>query len=327
MKRRLGWLLAWGVLTLLVVAAFRALEWEEALSVLRGADSRWLLLAVSANFLILPLGAYQWIRFLPTGIHISFRRMFWILSLTSTVSNTGPFLTGHAAGIHLLSTRGGAGWAAAVSVKALDQLATGVVKLTLLGTVLLLVPLPTPLRATALTLLVGVPLLAAGLLLAAYRAHTLEQWAARSSGWWSKTLGFIARVASHLDAIRRPGAIWSGVLLAFMRRAAEGLAIWSVTAAVGVPVPLWGILLVLTAVNLSTMASVTPGNLGIYEASALLAYRMAGVDPAVALGLAVLQHVVYMVPLAGVGWLLLAWERLRPGSVSQEGGEQFPGGP
>jgi len=245
--------------------------------------------------------------------------MFWITAVTSTVSNGGPFLAGHAAGIHLLATRGGVGHATAVSVKALDQLAEGVAKLAMLGVVVLLVPLPVSLRATAFALGVGVPLLGLGLLLAAHRAHRLEEWAAKQRGWLGAVLSFLARVAAQLDAIRDPRAFWAGLLLALLKKVAEALAIWAVVMALGVEMPAWGILLVLTAVNLSTMVSVTPANLGIYEGSALVAYHLAGVEPELALGLAVVQHVAYLVPLAGAGWVLLALRGLRMGEVVGEG--------
>jgi uncharacterized membrane protein YbhN (UPF0104 family) len=91
--------------------------------------------------------------------------------------------------------------------------------------------------------------------------------------------------------------------------------------ALGVQIPGWGVLLVLSAVVLSTMASVTPANLGIYEGSALLAYSLIGVEPEVALGLSVVQHVAYLVPSAGVGWVLLAFRGLRMGEVVGESKE------
>ena len=315
MSRRTGWLVAWAVLTILVVLAFRGVAWDDAVSAFGQADLRWLLLAVAADFLILPLAAYQWIRFLPRGASVGFRPMFWITAVTSTVSNGGPFLAGHAAGIHLLATRGGVGHATALSVKAVEQLATGMAKLTILGVVVLLVPLPVSFRATAFTLGVGVPLLGLGLLLTAHRAHKLEAWAADRRGRLGSVLSFMARAAMHLDAVRNPWTFWVGFLLALLQKAAEALAIWAVVMALGVEIQAWGILLVLAAVNLSTMASVTPANLGIFEGSALVAFRLAGVEPELALGLSVVLHVAYLIPMAGVGWVLLALRGWRMGEV------------
>lgn len=305
-KRRGFWIAAWALVTLFVVLAFRDLAWADALAALARARPAWLAAAVLLNAAILPLHALQWQGYLEPERRPRFRSMMWIITVTSTVSNGGPFLAGHAAGIHLLATRGGTGHATALSVKALDQLAAGLAKLAMLGAVVVLVPLPASMRAAALALVLGVPALGVAMLVAAYRTHTLERWAGRASGWRARTLVFLAEAARQLTTLRRPGRFGVGVFYAFAMKAVELAAIACVLAALGVAVPFWAVLLSLTAVNLSTMASVTPANLGIYEGSALLAYHLAGLPPDVALGVAVLQHLVYLVPLAGAGWLLLA---------------------
>ena len=76
--------------------------------------------------------------------------------------------------------------------------------------------------------------------------------------------------------------------------------------ALGVTLPAWGVLLVLSAINLSTMASITPANLGIYEASAVVAYGLVGLEPELAIGAAILQHVAYLIPMSGIGLMMMA---------------------
>jgi uncharacterized membrane protein YbhN (UPF0104 family) len=98
----------------------------------------------------------------------------------------------------------------------------------------------------------------------------------------------------------------SGVGLAVLQKIAEGVALVAVLTALGVTLPVWGVLLVLSAINLSTMASITPANLGIYEASAVVAYGLVGLEPELAIGAAVLQHVAYLIPMVGVGWVMMA---------------------
>lgn len=313
MSRRRGYALGWLLLTGFLVLALREIAWDEAVAAMTSARPALLAAAVAANFAIMPLAAWQWRLFLPDPGRVRFGRMMWITVVSSTVSNGGPFLAGHAAGVHLLATRGGTGHATALSVKALDQLAEGFAKLALVGAALLVVPLPPAMRAGATTLLVAVPALALGLLVAARRGHHLERWAATASPRTSRVLGFLAEVARQLEQVRRPRVIVGGVGLAVAQKVMEGAAVWAVVQALGVAVPAWAILLSVVAVNLSTMASVTPANLGVYEASALLAYRLAGVDTEVALGLAVVQHLAYLLPLAGAGWVALAFTGIRSG--------------
>jgi uncharacterized membrane protein YbhN (UPF0104 family) len=72
------------------------------------------------------------------------------------------------------------------------------------------------------------------------------------------------------------------------------------------------------------MLSITPANLGVYEGSAFFALRASGVPAEQALAAAVLLHVSYLLPIAGVGWTLLATETLgkkrRP-----SGAQELPG--
>ncbi len=309
-RRRWAWLAGWAILTVLLVLALRGIAWNDAVAALLRADPAWLAAAVVANFLILPVAAWQWMFLLPADRDVGFRNMFWIRSVTSTVANGGPFLAGYAATVHLLAVRGGVGYEAGTSMKALEQVAEGIAKLSLVAATVLVVWLPAYFRATALVLVLVVPLLAIGLYVGARRAGALQRWAEGRSGRVGSVLRFVARVADGLEVIRSPKAFGSGVALALLQKVAEGLALWAVVASLGVPVPAWGLLLVLTAVNLSTMMSVTPANLGIYEGSAFVAYRVAGVGSETALGLALLHHVTYLVPMAGVGWTLLAAEGL-----------------
>lgn len=302
---RWRWGVALALLTGLLVLAFREVDWSRVASALGRADPAWVVAAVAAHVLILPLATWQWMWLLPPDRRVGFRRMFWIRSVTSTVANTGPFLSGYAAAVYLVADRGGVGYDAAVSFKAVEQVAVGLSKLLVVAAAVAVAPLPPSFRAGILGLVVGVPLLGAALFVAARRARSLERWAAGRDGRLGAVLDFAARVARGLDVIRRPRPFANGVGLGVAQKVAEGLAIAAVAASLGVSLELGGVILVLAAVNLSTMVSVTPANVGIYEASAFAAYRIVGVDPATALGLSVLQHAAYLVPLAGAGWLLL----------------------
>ncbi|MDT8368903.1 MAG: lysylphosphatidylglycerol synthase transmembrane domain-containing protein [Longimicrobiales bacterium] len=314
--RRWPWLVGWAVLTVIVAWLLRDLAWDEIGAILVGAHPGWVAAAVLANFAILPLVAWQWTLFLPEGNRVPFPRMLRIQFVVAAISNTGPFIAGHAAGVHLVATQGGVGHAAALSAKALDQLSEGISKLVMLGAVVLWVPLPTPLRAATLTLLVAVPALFAGLLLLAHRAHVFERWAAGRSGRTATTIRFMGEVADQMETLRRPGALIGVLGIGLLQKSFEGLAIWCVLQALGLDVPGWGVLLSLSAVSLTTMVSVTPAQLGLFEGSALVAYRLAGLGTEAALGAAVLQHLAYLIPFVGSGWLTLAVVSARPRTVT-----------
>lgn len=59
------------------------------------------------------------------------------------------------------------------------------------------------------------------------------------------------------------------------------------------------------------MASVTPVNLGVYEARAVVAYGLVGLEPGLAIGSTVTRHATYLVPMSGIVWMMMASKRGR----------------
>ena len=323
---RARWLLPtlWALTTACLVVAFARIEWRGVAELIAAVHPALLAAAVVANFAIIPLWVLQWKVFLPPAPSPSLRRLFEVISIKSTVSNGGPPLAGHAAGVHLLATRGGAGWPAALSVLALDQLTEGTAKVLLLAAVAAAAPMPDALRGVALALGAGVGALWAGML-------TLARWPAGPSrpdgesalgarGLRARAQDVLAAASRHLEALRHPGILALGVALALGMKAAELGGILAVQWALGVKVGLGASLLVLACVGLATMVSVTPANLGVYEASAFAAYRLAGVDAEMATALALVQHVVFLVPVAGTGWALVTLRGVRGALVTGGGG-------
>ena len=114
---------------------------------------------------------------------------------------------------------------------------------------------------------------------------------------------FGAQWAHSLEALRTPRVFALGVVLALGMKAAELGGILAVQQALGLDLPLGTALLVLASVSFATIVSVTPGNLGVFEAASFAAYRVTGVSPELALTLSLLQHVCYLIPMLGVGYV------------------------
>ena len=307
MRRRWQWIVGWMILTALVALAARGLDWPGVLDALAGARPVWLATAVLTNASILFLATAEWMLFLPAGVRVPPRTMFSIVAVTSTVSNSGPLLTGHATGIHLLATRAGLGTAGGVSLTILDQIAEGLAKWMVLIMAAVMVP-GFEYRAMNVTIILGAPALAFGFAALARRRGFLDRLADDALGRIGAVLRFVSQTVHHLDAIRRPKRFGLGVTLALAKKAAEALAIMAIALALGVDLLPWHVVAGLLAVNLSTMLSVIPANIGVYEGGLFLVLRAAGIDTDLALALALLSHVAYLVPLAGTG---LALESLR----------------
>jgi uncharacterized protein (TIRG00374 family) len=312
MKRPPTWVLtvaAWIVASVLLALCFRGVDWGELLTVLRHASVGWLIAGVLANGATLAIMALQWQIFLPKDARVPLKQTLGISAVMATVANSVPFMAGEAAGVHLLASRGGTGHAKATSVTSLRILSDGTAKLAMLVVLAAIAPLSPSLRRVLVLLSLGVALLLAFVLAAAWSHGRIHLPTGRAGA-----VGSVARVfhdwSAGLEGARRPSALVWGILLAVMLRSFELTAILCVQAAAGLHLPVADALSVLVAVNISTMVSVAPGNLGVYEGSAYVAYHAFGLARSAGLAVAVLQHAVYLVPMAGTGWVVLMLSRL-----------------
>lgn len=312
-QRRWRWIVGWAILAVLVAVAASGLDWPRVLSAASEAEAGWLAAAVLANASVLFLATAEWLLFVPAGASVSARTMFSIVAVTATVSNGAPLLAGHVTGVHLLATRGGLGPAGGVSVTILDQIAEGLAKWTLLVIAIALVP-NFEYRTSGMTILLGAPALAFGFAVLAHRADFLDRLAREAGGRTRALFGFLSQTVHRLDAIRSPGLFGLGLALAIAKKAAEGLAIAAIALALGVDLLPWHVVGAVLAVSLSTAVSITPANLGVYEGSLVLVFRAAGVETGLALALALLSHVAFLLPIAGPGLVLESlriWRGLR----------------
>lgn len=270
-----------------------------------------LILAVLLNAMILIFATMQWLIFLPEGVSVTKSRMFEIIAVTSTVSNSGPVGGGAAVGLHLLAKHGGLGHSVGLSVLLLDQLVEGLAKIAILLLGIVAIPIGIQYRTVGGAIILGIPVLILLLTIVARRRHTLSLISQQTKGFWGWVLRTLTSVSVNLQVLRNPKRLSATFVLALLQKLAEALAIICVLMAFEITIPLWGVLAVLVAVNLSTIVSITPANLGVFEGSAFLVYQALGVGSDMAITLALIQHIVYLVPLAGIGWIISSVKPLR----------------
>lgn len=272
-------LVALCALSVVVLMALRKVDWAKTGEALRGAQTAWLVVAVAANATIIPFWALFWRTLRPRGEEpLSFVRMLEITSISSALMNTLPFGGGHASAIVLLVQRGNTSRRGALSILALDQLGEGVVKVAVLIAAAIVIPLPTWMRAALTTLLLVV-------------------------GGWLLALVAISRVTNELEALKSVRRSATALACVAGMKLTELVAIMSVQTAYGAHVSIGESVLVLATVILATMLPISPGNLGAYEATVFLVYRYLGVAPELALSLSIVQHVCFMIPAVGVGYV------------------------
>jgi uncharacterized protein (TIRG00374 family) len=311
---------AWLLATALVLLALRAVGGPAALLAVRRARPAWLAAAVACHASIVVLWAWQTHLLLPrrAGVpRVGFGRVFEVQALTATAANTVPAFLGQATGVALLAERAGAGTAGALSVFAQHNVIEGVAKLVMVGVAAQVVPLPPRMRQGIVVLSVATALLVlvlGGATWAVHRRPGLARAnadAGAGAGAAARARALLVRWAGSLDALRDPRRLAAAFAAALAMRGAEGLGWWAVERAFDVSPRPGSPALALAATNLASAIPASPGNLGVYEGAAYTAYHvLLGVPRDTAVALALVGHVVYLVPLVGIGWALLSARQL-----------------
>ncbi len=253
---------------------------------------------------ILPLWAAQWTLLMPRRTERWFGTMLGVVSMMSSVLNTTPALVGEAAGVVFLVTRAGLSRAGAISVLAMDQVIVGIAKVCVLVAASLLVDLPRWASRGLIGLSAAVAVGLAALIAISRGAVSLEGVALRVvPRGAARALG---DAVAALSPLRSPIIAGGALLIALAKKLMEVAAIVCVQRAFGLNLPIGSAVLVLAALNLSTLFPVMPGNAGVYEATIVVAYGRFGVAAEQALALAVVQHACYFTALALPGYRWLA---------------------
>ena len=290
--------------TLLVLGlcgwAASRLDLRGAARVLVHARLGWLLLACALNLPFILLQTVRWRLLLTPVGRAPLLSLFRYLLASRAASNLLPARAGELLRIYLPHRRDGLPVVALASIVVLERFfdAFG---LAAVSAPLLILPRSPEWVRTGMLVLLGAGLVGAAV---------VAVFAVRGAGAGK---GVIDRIGQLAAGLRRPtitGAVLGITLLCWLT---ELCMVQTSLLAVGLP-PSWAVaMLVLLAVNLGMLLQVTPGNLGPFEASVLLALAALEVTGPRATAAAVLYHLVVMVPvtLAGLEGLRFVGEARR----------------
>jgi uncharacterized membrane protein YbhN (UPF0104 family) len=275
------------VLALCVWAA-RKLDLRGALRVAAGASPGWVILTSLVNFPFVLLQSLRWKLLLREAGPLPLLSAFRYLLASRAASNLLPARAGELLRIYLPRQRDGLPAVSCASILLIERffdafgLAAVSTPLRLVGGV------PSWVRSGVLALVGGAMVgLGATFVLAVRGSRT------RSS--------ILDRIAQAAETVRHAPTL-AGVLgITLIDWVVEALMVAGCMAAVGLPMTPSGALLVLLAVNLGLVLQVTPGNVGPFEASVLVALAALGHTGPRALAMAVLYHLVQVVPVTLAG--------------------------
>mgnify|MGYP001811171111 CR=1 FL=1 len=309
---RWGWFVATLVAVGLLVWSARRVDLGAVAGELARVRPGWLLLALAGYAFTIAIWTALWRSWAQSVRPTGWGAMAGVTLLLLLGANTLPFFGGHALGVALLVRSAGLPLAAALSILTVDQLLEGLAKVACLLTAAAVSPVAPWLTGALAVIGAGAALVLIGMRVAARlrRDGRGAEWILR----FGRLGGFVRDWAGHLGVLRDGRRFALGLAVALTVKAGEAAALFCVQRALDVSLPLSHLPLVLCATQVAGMLPVSPGNLGVYEAAAMVTYAGLGVPDATALGLALLQHAAYLGVVIFPGLGLLVWRSLRRGA-------------
>jgi uncharacterized membrane protein YbhN (UPF0104 family) len=307
------WIVGLGVAALSCWLLARDLDWHGVAGALGGADYRWVIAGVLAIVATFFTRAWRWQALLWQS-RVGLRPTLTALLVGQVVNLALPIRSGDVLRAIWIGPENGTGAAEALGSVAVEKVWDLLALLVCALILLAWMPLPgwfaRSTWGTALTLVLG-----GGLLWAALRWQSpLFRLAGRllarmPAGWDRALLPRLQRLASGLEAIRRPDVsaqalLWTG--LTWGLGAAANLA---VLAAFGIPSAAVALFL-LAALMVGSTALPTPGRLGVFEGICVLSlYQLFRLVPAdeEALAVGLVLHLVVIGPALIAAALLAVW--------------------
>jgi uncharacterized protein (TIRG00374 family) len=289
---------------------WRGPEWDDVYHAFDFVQWRWIVAGVLLNLLSVVARAFSWHLTIGQALpdpRPDFRHVFSAFGVGLLGNAVLPARAGELARVAVLRRRlpHGPGTSATLLGTVFAHRLFDLFPVALLvGYVLLTARIP-HWAVTSLVIvgLVGVALLAVALL-SARREHT-------EGGHDDSTLRRLVGMARQgLAVMRAPLPAAAAIFFQTVGWALQLLAVWAVTAAFDMGVPLPAAALVLLLMNVATIFPLWPGNIGLLQAAVALPLRRYGVAYGTGFAYAIVLQAIEMSVGVGVGLVMLAREGL-----------------
>jgi len=322
-----------GISLVCLVLVSRGVDFQELTAALRAAEYVWLVPAAGLFVASLVVRAVRWqgLFFPQTGLN--FATLFHVLNISYLINNIIPARAGDLIRAGLISTREPVSASRALATVVVERVLDG---LTLVVMLALLLPLfPVPAWVARIGQVAGVSMAAAGIglmVLSTQRARTVR-WSHAVLGRvphldglrWAERVGGLV---DGLGALRSPTALGQAGAWSVVVWLLSGAAYYFVLRAFDLNLPVTAGMFVLAVTALVSIVPATPGYIGVFDYTAVLALSVFGVERSLALSCAIVLHAVSYVTFSGMGLISLVRESLSFSAVISEQspviGEQSP---
>ena len=289
----LGWLISAG---LLVGLAWR-LDWGKTWASLSSTNPWYIIIAALLNIVVVMLKTTRW-QWLLTDKKTHFMTMFKAQLIGMAGNNVLPARGGDWYRIYLLGKWENISRAALASITGLDKLFDGIAILALFAIASMHSTFPDWVRRGTL-IVTGV--IVGGLIICIFfRIHHR-----RNIDIPRTRRGRISQLIYSLGAgmsiMEKKGRFGATLVLSLVIALLQIATILTVQRAFGIILPLWVPVMVYVAINLAITVPSAPSNIGPFEVAAVLAYTWQGLAKEVAFNVALIYHVVQVLPVTIIG--------------------------
>lgn len=324
MKRRQFGIVGIGVLVsvLFLWIAFRELRPEAVIDTLRGVQVGWLLVGAVVYFGAVAVISLRWQFLLRSVQFVPLRSLIPLVCIGYMGNNVYPFRSGEALRIWLLQRNHRVPIVQGTTTVIVERAFDGLVMLTFIVVPLALLNVASaeiravaafaaPIFLVALAVFFGL----------AARPEVFRQFVGFFLQFLPGRVGQVVRGLSEevilgLESLRSPVYLAGAVVSSYVCWAIEAGVYWIVTWAFQLDLPYLGILIVVGTVNLAGLIPASPGQVGVYEFFVSLVMVALGVAQEVALGYALVVHLVIWLPVTLVGAGFLVAQGLSFGAIT-----------
>ena len=322
---------SWGGTVLSLVCLWlvtRDIHFSEVAKALAQANHTWVILAVSL-VLTAPLArAVRWrLLFYPRHRQHRVWKLVFILLIGQMINIVLPTRLGELARAHLMRELEGESGAFTLGTIVLEKLMDSIALLFFLFGVMLALPLPPWLRASAMVVIASAIVLLPGIAISAYSQGQMlrmltwllgplpersRRWAIRQSELVLSGL----KVLRYWDMVLRV-VLWSVLIMGI-----GALVNYATFAALGLGLPFRAAVFTLVVLQIGIAAPSAPGKVGVFHYLTTAALSVFSIKSSLAFSAAVLLHLIVILPPSVLGVLLLGWHNLalrRRSRVSLEG--------
>ncbi len=275
----------------------------------------YFILAMLPALCIVALNSLQLKLFLDDFYAVSYARMLRVVAIFSMMVNVVPYYGGHAMMLYLLGEKEKIGKTQTLSLLTLDQITEGFAKLFVFILGAWLFPIPVWLKQGMLSLVLVVISVYLVLVFWAFRYRSVDLSASLDNNWKGKLKKILVMWSYHLKVLRHARLTLLCILLAILMKCVEAVAIYFVQQSFTTGLGFGHALFLVMVLSVSTALPITPGRIGLYEASGMVVYQNFGIASETALAMGFLIHVAHTMPFVVVGYLSFVAEGFRKEKV------------